>query len=218
MKTFATRVTLFMAVLGLAGCNSLSGDSIDTLRIALSGPHSDITPERINTVDAPVLVAKLGAAEAMMVSPRPLAELTEWHGVSEMLLTHGGRLVHTAGLPTDLIAPLVDDDPFLAGLGNLADGTEITRRVDYPARYLTGLRQHARYRIGPLETVSYQGRKHRLLRIDETIRMPELDFKATNHYWIEPETGRVRHSVQHIAPDLPPLHLTLVKTQGSQRP
>lgn len=218
MKTFAARVTLSMAIFGLAGCNSLSGDSLATLRLAITGPDSAIPAERINAVDAPVLVAELGVAEAMLVSPGPLADQTEWHGVSEMLSTHGGRLVLSAGLPVDLIAPLAADDPFRTGLHRLVDGTNITRLVDYPALYLTGLHQHARYRIGRVESVTLKDTQHQLLRIDEKIHMPELEFRATNHYWIEPETGLVRHSVQHVAPDLPPLRLTLAKTRGSSQP
>lgn len=218
MKTFATTVTLGMAIIGLAGCNSLSGDSLATMRLALTGPESPISVERVNAVDGPVLLAELGVAEAMLISPAPIAELTEWHGTSEMLLTQGGRLVQTAGLPVDLIAPLAANDPFRTGLNNLVDDTQVTRLVDYPARYLTGLRQHARYRVGRIESVSYMGTQHQLLRIDERIHMPELNFRATNHYWIEPDTGTVRRSVQHIAPDLPPLRLTVAKPQGGRQP
>ena len=217
MKTFAQRVTLGVALIGLAGCNSLSGDALDTMRLAISGPESVISVERVNAIDAPVLLGELGAAEAMLVSPGQALGLAEWHGITEMLLTHNGRLVQSAGLPVDVIAPLVANDPFRSGLHNLADGTEITRVVDYPALYQTGLHQHARYRIRNIEPITYMGAEHQLLRIDEVIRMPELDFRATNQYWVEPDTGVVRPSVQHFAPDLPPLRLTLVKTQGGQQ-
>lgn len=212
MKTFLFRVALGTAVIGLAGCNSLTGDALQTMQLAISGPDSQIGAEQVQAVDAPVLLVELGVAEAMLVSNGPSAGLVEWYGVTEMLLTQGGRLVQSAGLPTDLIAPLASDDPFVHGLHTLTEGVELTRLVDYPALYQTGLRQHARYRPGRLEAITFMGANHQLLRIDEMISMPELDFKATNKYWVEPDTGLVRYSVQHIAPDLPPLRLTLVKT------
>lgn len=218
MKTLIRRVTLGMAVIGLAGCNSLSRDAVDTMRLAITGPESVISVDRVNAVDAPVLLAELDVAEALLVAPGAATGLAEWHGVNQMLLTHNGRLVQSAGLPADVIAPLVANDPFLVGLNNLAPDTEVTRLVDYPAQYRTGLRQHARYRVRKMESIAYMGAEHELLRVDEMISMPELGFRATNSYWLEPDTGLVRHSVQHLAPGMPPLRLTLARTEGSARP
>lgn len=219
MKTFLFRVALGVTVIGLAGCNSLSGDAIDTMRLAISGPESQISVKRVDAVDAPVLLAEMGVAEAMLVSPGRAHGLVEWHGVTEMLLTHEGRVVQTAGLPGDIIAPLLTaDDPFVLGLHVIPDGLEVARLVDYPKQHRTGLRQYARYERGKVEPITFMGTSHQLLRVNEMIRMPELGFKATNQYWVEPDTGLVRHSVQHLAPDMPPLQLTLVKTQGSQQP
>lgn len=218
MKTFIQRVTLGVAIIGLAGCNSLSRDAVETMRLAISGPESVISVDRVNAVDAPVLLAELDGAEALLVAPGAATGRAEWHGLTEMLLTHHGRLVQSAGLPVDVIAPLVANDPFLTGLNRVTTGTEVTRLVDYPAQYRTGLRQHARYRVGRMESITYMGARHQLLRIDEMINMPELGFRATNRYWVEPDTGLVRHSVQHLAPDMPPLVLTLAKTEGGARP
>ena len=215
MKTFLHRVALGVAVIGLAGCNSLTGDAVDTLRIAVTGPEPVATVERVNAVDAPVLLAELGVAEAMLVSPAQQATgVVEWHGVTEMLLTHEGRVIQSAGLSADVIAPLLPDDPFVVGLHTLADGHTVTRLVDYPALYQTGLRQQAQYQRRKVESITFMGAKHDLLRIDEKIHMPELGFKATNKYWVEPDTGLVRYSEQHLAPDMFPLRLTLVKTSA----
>ncbi|WP_193075248.1 YjbF family lipoprotein [Pseudomonas sp. FME51] len=216
MKTILRTVVLGMAMAGVTGCNSLSGDALQTMKLAISGPESPVTIERVNAVNGPALSARLGAAEAMLVSNGAATGLVEWYGITEMLLTQHGRVIQSAGLPSDFIAPLVAGDPFNEGLLNVTDGFEITRQVDYPAQYLTGLRQHARYKRGPVEAVEYMGQRHMLQRVDEHIRMPELGFKATNHYWLEPDTGLVRRSTQYIAPDLPPLHLTLLKTTGGQ--
>ena len=218
MKPLIERAALIAVMIGLAGCNSLSGDALDTMRLAISGPESEVSIERVQSVNGPALIAQLGVAEALLISTGPSTGLVEWYGLTEMLLTHHGRLVQTAGLPVDLIAPLNGDDPFVTGLHRVTDGFEVTRLVDYPALHRTGLRQQAHYRIGKVESIEFMGASHSLLRIDELIRMPELGFKATNQYWVEPDSGLVRHSVQHLAPDLPPLRLTLAKTQGAQQP
>lgn len=216
MKTFLRTVVLGMAMAGVTGCNSLSGDALDTMKLAISGPESPVTIDAVNAVNGPALSARLGVAEALLVTNGSVTGSVEWYGITEMLLMQHGRVTQTAGLPADFVAPLVANDPFHSGLLNVADGAEVTRQVDYPARYLTGLEQHARYERGPVEAVEYMGQRHMLQRVDEHIRMPELNFKATNYYWLEPNTGLVRRSTQHIAPDLPPLHLTLLKTAGGQ--
>lgn len=216
VKSLSRMAALGITMAGLIGCNTWSGDAVNTLKVAVSGPDSGLTVERVNKIDAPVLLAEFGVAEALLVSPGRATGLAEWHGTTEMLLTHGGRVVQTAGLPADVIAPLAADDPFKDGLLDAADGLEVTRLVDYPALYQTGLHQHARYKRGKVESIKFMGASHQLLRIDEAIRMPELNFKAVNRYWVEPDSGLVRYSVQHIAPDLPPLRLTWVKMQGSQ--
>lgn len=220
MKTFLHRVALGMVVIGLAGCNSLTGNALNSIRHAISGPGPQISAEHIHAVDASALRAEFGSSEALLVSPQVVTAtgLTEWRGVTEMLLTHGGRITQSAGLPIDLIAPLLADDPFILGLHQISSGLRVTRIVDYPARYQTGLHQHARYRIGKAESVEIMGQRQSLLRVDERIHMPELGFKATNHYWVEPDTGLVRRSVQHLGPDLPPLRLTVVKAEGSRQP
>jgi hypothetical protein len=220
VKAFLHRVALGLAVIGLAGCNSLTGDALSSLRQAISGSDSGITTEHISTIDAPALRVEVGQSEALLVSPGTLMPggRTEWHGLSEMLFTHGGRVTQSAGLAPDVLAPLVAGDPFLLGLHTISSGLKVTRTVDYPGQYQTGLRQHARYRVGKVQAVEIMGRRHSLLRVDERIHMPELGFKATNRYWVEPDTGLVRRSVQHLSPDLPPLRLTVVKTRGSRQP
>lgn len=217
MKPILRMALLSMAMTSIVGCNSLSGDALETMKLAISGPESPVTIEKVNAVNGSALAVRLGAAEAMLVNNGSGTGRVEWYGNTEMLLTQHGRVIQTAGLPSDFIAPLVADDPFTGGLLNVADGAEVVRLVDYPAQYLTGLRQRARYKRGPVEAVEYMGQRHQLQRVDEHIRMPELDFKATNHYWLEPDTGLVRRSIQHFAPDLPPLQLTLLKTAGGQQ-
>ncbi|MFA5677994.1 MAG: YjbF family lipoprotein [Pseudomonas sp.] len=214
--TYTRTLLLGLAVAGLLGCNSLTGDALQTIRLAVHGPVSPVTVERVQAAPGPVLLVGLGAAEALMVSNGKDRGLVEWYGVNEMLLTHHGRITQTAGLSVDVTVPLVAEDPFIYGLHLVQDGLEITRTLDYPGLYRTGLRQHARYRRGPLEQVEFMGRQHELLRIDEILSMPELGFKATNHYWVEPESGLVRRSTQHISSVLPPLHLTLARTAGIQ--
>ncbi|MFN3582137.1 MAG: YjbF family lipoprotein, partial [Pseudomonas sp.] len=188
--------------------------SYDTLRVAILGPEPVVTTDYVNSLNGPALVVNLGQAEALLVQAASNRGLTEWHGLEQMLVTHNGRLVQSAGLPeqADLIATLLPNDPFLGDLRQLPI-QPVTRLVDMPQRNLHALPQHAEYRMGPLEGIEIMGSRRMLQRIDEAIRMPGLGLRATNYYWIEPDTGKVVASKQHLAPELPPLFLTEVQPQ-----
>jgi len=41
-----------------------------------------------------------------------------------------------------------------------------------------------------------------LLRIDEQVDAPTLNFRATNHYWVDPQDGFIWRSEQHLTPRL----------------
>ncbi|QJD58687.1 YjbF family lipoprotein [Pseudomonas sp. gcc21] len=197
------------AALLMSGCTSVASSSYETLRLAISGPESIITADYVNSLDRPALSARLKQSEALLVLAARNDGVAEWHGRSQALVTQNGRLIQTAGLPdeADIIAPLAVADPFLQDLRALPEDVEVTRLVDFPGRYLTSVPQHARYRKGPVETLEIMGEQRALQRMDEIIRMPSISFRATNHYWFDPDTGNVLVSAQHLAPGFPPVHL-----------
>ena len=186
---------LCVIALVLAGCNSSTSTAYRTLSLAISGPESSISAEQVN---------RLGR-------PNRAGTWAEWHGPQQMLVTRNGRLVQTAGIPDkgDVLAPLLPDDPFLGDLRSL-NGQEITRNIDMPARFLTNIPQHARYRTGPMEMIEIMGVERELQRVDEAITMPSIGFSTINYYWVDPATGTVLASAQHLADDLPVLYLTEV--------
>mgnify|MGYP000113721597 CR=1 FL=1 len=195
---------------GVAGCTATSGNAVDTLWFALRGQPSVVTPERLAALSTPALEINLGYANVLMVLGNQTGERQEWVGTAEMLVTHHGRVTQLVGLPIDPIMPLLPNDPFMSGLHRVADGTRVTRLVDYPARYQTGLRQHATYRQRGVTQQVIHGETLELLRVDEEIRMPELGFRATNRYWLNPQTGFIHRSAQHLAPDLPVMELVVI--------
>lgn len=201
---------------GLTGCSGLQNSSFETLNLAISGLDPTITVADVNALKGPALLVRFGQADALMVASTVQGNYVQWRGVGEHLVTDHGRLVRSAGLPTDILAPLLPDDPFILGLHNVTDGLEISRQLDYPARYQTGLRQIARYQRGALESVEIMGQARELQRIDERIEIPALGFKAQNRYWVDPQTGLILDSVQYLTPELPPLRLTLVRPYGGQ--
>ncbi|SDR99242.1 Group 4 capsule polysaccharide lipoprotein gfcB, YjbF [Halopseudomonas xinjiangensis] len=218
MNTLSRAAACCAASLWLAGCSSLGTTSYETIRIAVLGPQAQITTEHVNQLTVPALVARLGQSEALLLLASRQQAVAEWHGVDQHLVTCNGKLMHSAGLPAeaDVLVALAENDPFLGDLRNLVDGLIVTRLVDYPARYLTGVPQHATYSLGPSETLEIMGQQVELQRVDEAVSMPALGFKADNRYWYDPADGRVIASAQHVAPGLPELFLTEAIPAGAQ--
>lgn len=216
MRKQLRRWSLSLGILVLSGCNSLSSTAVDMMREALDGP-AQVTVERVNQLNSKALIGSYGAGEALFPLAAQYGATALWQGSRESLATQNGRLIQTAGMPIDILSPLGDNDPFRSDLRSLRDGQEVMRQVDFPSLFQTGLPQRATYFQGPRETLEIMGTSRKLQRIDEHIEMPTLDFSAVNYYWIDPASGDVIASVQHLRPGEPALRLTQVTPSGVQQ-
>tara|TARA_Y100000296_G_scaffold84959_1_gene119682 strand:- start:1427 stop:2092 length:666 start_codon:yes stop_codon:yes gene_type:complete len=194
---------LAVAALLAAGCNSLTSNAIDSLHLAWKGKVYEIPDSQVLAVPGDSLLIRAGAAEALFTAPAGSAGCIAWWGIAEQVETCYGRISQIVGLETDVAQPLATDDPFKTGLLNVTEGQQVTRFVDYPLSYQTGIEQIATYFIGPQESLTLFGQTARYQRIDERIWMPELDYSALNQYWIDLNTGLVRRSLQYPSPDFP---------------
>jgi hypothetical protein len=53
-------------------------------------------------------------------------------------------------------------------------------------------------------------------RIVERIRVPQWRWHTKNEYWIDPQSGLTRRSVQNLRPDLPAISLELLHLPASR--
>lgn len=214
MRYSLRAAALALGLLALSGCNSLTSDSVNSFRLLLDNDRNKIPAERVNNSRADTLLISAAGAQGLFIAPAGSVGAIQWRGVTEQLETHNGRITQLVGMSVDVLAPLNDNDPLTNDLQHIADGTEVVRSVDYPLTYQTGLQQVATYRRGPLEAIGTQTYQ----RIDEHIRMPQIHYQATNYYWVDPTSGRVRRSIQHLAPGLPTFDLlfTHQPPRGSQ--
>jgi len=211
VKLFIRRGLLALAAACLPACNSMTATSIETINLAIRGKANEVSLEHIRSVKADSLFIRAGGAEGLYVAPDRSGERVNWYGLTEQVQTDHGRLTQLLGMESDVLTPLAPNDPFVAGLMQVANGTQIVRRVDYPLAYQTGLEQHAIYHRGPVERIEIIDTMHNLQRIDEDIWMPQLNYKATNYYWLDPVSGRLRRSIQHLSPSLPAMDVTLTR-------
>tara|TARA_R110001599_G_C12209138_1_gene656378 strand:- start:508 stop:1167 length:660 start_codon:yes stop_codon:yes gene_type:complete len=202
---------LALAAICLPACNSVTADSIETFNRALSGKVNEIPVAQIRAVTADSLLIKAAGAEALYVKLSSDGGRVNWYGLTEEVQTSHGRITQLLGFKNDALIPLVADDPFATGLMQVTDGTQVLRYVDYPLSYQTGLEQYATYYRGPVENVQILDRVESHQRIDEVIRMPQLNYEAINYYWLDVQSGHVRRSIQHLSPEMPALDITLTR-------
>ena len=194
---------LLAAAVTLGGCNSMTSNAIDSFRLAWKGKVNEIPDGQVLAVSGDSLLIRAGAAEALFTAPAGSTGCIAWWGIAEQVEPCYGRISQIVGLETDVAQPLTADDPFKTGLLRVTEGQEVTRLVDFPLSYQTGITQIATYFIGPQESLTLFGQTAQYQRIDERIWMPELDYSALNQYWVDPNTGLVRRSLQHPSPDFP---------------
>ena len=61
------------------------------------------------------------------------------------------------------------------------------------------------------ETIEILGRTHATVRLVESGVSPQLDWRFTNTWWVDAETGFVWKSLQAVTPEMPVFELAVLK-------
>lgn len=190
----------------------------DNLRLAVTGQISPIIPRaRIDAIPYASMAAKIGRGpRGLMILGRVEGQELHWISADRVVfVTRHGRLVRTAGLPANLKGTrLVDLDPLEA----LDNG----QRSAGPFRRLVDLAPPDNY--GIMITSSFESLGQESVVIAELLfdtevfreRCTARDFDWTfeNRYWVDPDSGLIWKSIQHIHPDIPRVELELLKPPG----
>lgn len=128
-----------------------------------------------------------------------------------LLVTRGGYLVKTYGLPSNVASTRFEtlshkDAPISAS-------SRITnvRFIDLSDDQLYGVRIDSAIRPAGSEIIDIYDVRIECDIYEEVCRAPTLDWNFVNRFWLEKETGRTWRSIQYIAPSLPPVTLELLK-------
>lgn len=158
--------------------------------------------------------AKIGrGARSLVVLGRVDEKNLHWISADRtVLVTRGGRLVQTAGLPSNLRRTrLVDADPLTTLPGDDQATASFQRLVDLTPPDHYGISIDASVTaLGP-ERIEIAELAFDTAVYREDCAAREIDWEFTNLYWIDPDIGLVWKSIQHIHPGLPPVELELLK-------
>lgn len=201
----------------LCGCNPLMKASFDTLEASVLGPDSlELTQAQLDAVPYPQIKVSTSSSEGVMAMIRQRGDLQFWVASGkQVLLMRDGLIVRTVGLGTNLDGTRWEgESPFKRGLHLLPVGYSSTRWIDMYDGYRVGIAVSSRFTKAGIEDVRVMGRTYALLRIDERIDAPEIDFHAVNRYWIRPSDGFIIQSEQHLTPQISLKVIQLRSEQG----
>ena len=127
-----------------------------------------------------------------------------WYGTHQVVVfIEHGRVVQTVGLTQNLDGlQLPAIDPFARGLQTLTTPVDYSFDADWSPGYRYGVHVDARLIPAGSEQITILGTTHQVLRVDEQISAPAAQYRAINHYWVDPQDGFVWKSEQQVVPGL----------------
>ncbi|MDW6002178.1 YjbF family lipoprotein [Vibrio mangrovi] len=219
---------LIINLLLLAGCSQSTQDLSDTIQSAFLGPDDNlISPREVDKLPYASLYVKMGDnPQALMIltwaeptqSPNESVALKWLSANHEVLVTLSGRIVKTVNLRDGNIIQLESKnmDPLKLGLQKNSTPHIWEYKISWLPGYHSNYQAVSTFTIGNIESKDLPNGKKSLLHITEEVKIPQLKQQYKNDYWINPHTGAVIASEQHIFPGSEKIMLSVGKPYAGE--
>jgi hypothetical protein len=222
MKAFGGRAIALAGVLLMGGCSSQDNSwslYFQVLREGFRGGYSSSTIARGQAASVPY--ASLGyridgGGEMMLVLATDTNGDQLWTAASHVvLLTRGGRIARSVGLQHDrggMTAQVGGDLP--APSAALKAPYRSMRLLDFPDIGLYGVAVTCITADAGRQPIVILGTSLGTRRVVETCssKLPRWSFADT--YWVEPDSGFVWRSLQHLHPQGPVIEVEILRPPG----
>jgi hypothetical protein len=207
-----------IACLVISGCGDtprLGSNLARLARLATVGlPGVRIDRDRVEKIPYASIAAKLGGGpRSLLVLWRRDGNDLHWASAdNSIIVTRHGRLVKTAGFPKNNLR-----ETFIVGTDPLADArlshglVPFTRAVDFERDRMFGVQIDAELAMLRSEEIVIAGVTLESVLVVERCRARQLNWAFENRFWLDPGDGFVWKSRQHIARELPPLDIEVLK-------
>lgn len=126
------------------------------------------------------------------------------------LVTRNGRLIRLFGIGADLRDTRdIEGDPIAAA--TFAFEGQHRRSIDLGAPVKYGIPIESTFTVQRRETIIILDRQHDTLVVREENHARVIRWSFDNEYWLDFDSGYVWRSVQHFAPEMPPVTLEIYK-------
>lgn len=191
----------------------LGVDVLGAVRFAVVGsPGVPISRDLVDETPYATIAAKIGnGPRSLLVLWRTEGATLHWLSADgAAIVTRGGRVVRTAGLPTTIRDTIISGaDPVVTGLQLDPEGTLFTREVDFPSIGIVVMSSDFRV-VGP-KSINIAEIDFETILVEEEVVAGHLNWKFTNRYWVDPADGFVWRSQQTISRDFPPIVIEVLK-------
>lgn len=222
MQQGISRRSLLLAGLGstiLGACASAPTESVLAGFIKPDPASYPWTRGEVDALPYAQLCARYGKEPAVALVLGEISGGTQhWHaGADTMIAIQGARVVETRGLKRDLVKSLPEGTDPLASYtpqnGGLGGTVRVARRVDIRTPKLVHRNAEviASLSVEGEETIDILERRYKTLRVREDFRSDDLQWQASNTYWLSQYSPMAWKSIQHLAPGAPPLTLEVLK-------
>lgn len=198
----------------LVSCGGgLGVDVVTAARLAIVGhPDTPISREVVNGIPYASIAAKIGKGpRSLLVLWRTEQEDLHWLSADgAAIVTRGGRVVKTAGLPTTIRNTVPrSPDPVAAGLHRGENRVYFDREIDLIPEGTVVMSSDFR-ELGP-RSITIADIEFDTILIEERVAVRGLSWSFTNLYWVDPVDGFVWRSRQTISRDFPPIEIDVLK-------
>ncbi len=206
--------SVIAAAFVLAGCSSIGGGDAEALYAIAknywTGNSRKVTLEEAAAIPYASLGVSIGGnPQTVIVLAGGTGGQRLWTSAAKIAITtKDGRIVRTAGLEHNLGGYEPRDDT----LGN--DGVRMVRwQADFPDLNLYSVRVVCRDREAGDETIVILGTDIPTRRIEESCASQgsQLDWSFENTYWVDPASGLVWRSIQHVHPQLDAIETEILR-------
>lgn len=180
----------------------------------MGAPDVPVTRDQIRQIPYATLRAKVANGQrSVLVLYRYDGRDLHWMSADRVALTtRAGRLVKTAGLPSNLRASdVIGGDPVGSGLHKLTVPLRTTRLVDIEPGARYGIPIELTLEPEAEETIEILDLTYDTVRVRERCHAPLLDWTFDNLYWADRSDGFVWRSTQYFVPEFDPVELEILK-------
>ena len=216
-STLIARLSAALLAIAAGACSSEGGGDwrglFDTVRDSWENRDAPVSLAEASSIPYSTLGIRIGSArEQILVLATDTGGDRLWTSAARIaILTRGGRIVGTAGLPGN-----ISNYASQSGAGS---SWFTARRVSWTADFadLGVFSASVTCQDVPAahEPTTILGQEFNTMRIDETCTSDQLNWNFANTYWVSSSTGRVWRSIQYIHPNMDPLEIQILRPPNS---
>lgn len=218
---------LFSLCAVLSGCSNSGSLLAKTMNLALFGPDDSETfiPKIHSSPYANIIVRENDSPNALLVlawssttkygQSIKLPPALKWISSNkELIVTQGGRVIKTINLGHGNLTQLrsTSPDPLILGLQKATTPKQWNYHISWqPGNHHNYQATSTFTNLGTTKIDTPLKGQQQVIAVSESVSIPLLQQSYTNRYWIDPDSGHVIKSQQHLAPTLPVLTITEAK-------